>query len=97
MPSDRQLVLLGKPSKEQTLALVGWLALSNAFGTVAEDIGHEKSGLPAHATRWVGELMALTGRARPAHRAQQQATPRNRRRTVKARKNTSGLATGRHL
>lgn len=96
MPSDRQLSLLGKPTKEQTLALVGWLALSNAFGPVAADISFDGHGLPTHATRWVGELMAVAGRGHRKPIAQTQQTIPNRRRKVKARKNKVGLATGPH-
>lgn len=98
--TERDLKLLGYPTKEETLALVGWLALCNAFGQVtAEDYeylrrGLRGNGLPAYVNRWVGEIMATTGRR--GHRKMTnpiQDTVGNRKRKVVARRSRVGLTT----
>lgn len=91
-------VLAGEPSKEQTLALVGWLAMANAFGPItADDVDLRGHGLPPHATYWVGQLMALTGRGHRRRYPTDQNVISNRRRRVRARRpHDGGLVTGKH-
>lgn len=86
--------LLGRPSKQQTLALVGWLALCDAFGQVtSEHVPIHAKGLPPDATRWIGELMALAGRGHRNMTADKQQVVSNGKRRVKARKSPQGLTT----
>lgn len=90
----RDLKLLGGPNKDQTLALVGWLALCNAFGRVTtDDVAFSRDGLPTYATRWVGAIMACAGRGHREMTGDRQDVVGNRKRIVKARKSAIGLTT----
>lgn len=91
---DRQLPLLGLPSREQSLALVGWLALANAFGPVTVEDTLDWSELPTDLTPLVSALMAGVHRGRRKTYAAEQRVIRNRKRRVKARKSKHGLTTG---
>lgn len=96
--TSRDLVLLGYPTKEQTLALVGWLALCNAFGRVtADDPEFRCEALPLEATHWVGSIMAVSGRGHRNMTAERQNTVADRKRKVAARRavgrSIGGLAT----
>lgn len=93
---ERQLVLLGEPTRDQMLDLVAWLALSNAFGRVCDDVDHrDMRGLPPQASRWINQLMSKTGRVR-------RKVPHDRlvlgnwKRKVRVRKSRGELATGAH-
>lgn len=88
--SERDLALLGYPNKEQVLALVGWLALCNAFGDVAHDVDFRREDLPVEATRWVGSIMAVAGRGHRNMTAERQVLVPNRKRRVVARSTRSG-------
>lgn len=93
---NRQLVLLGEPTKRQTLDLVAWLALSNAFGRVTEDMScADVRGLPPQASRWINELMSAAGRKRKTVPADRRVLA-NRKRKVRVRKGRGELATGAH-
>lgn len=92
--TERDLRLLGYPSKDQTLALVGWLALCNAFGKVTtEDIPIRGEGMPVEATRWIGQIMAAAGRGHRNMTAETQTVVVNRKRKVAVRSNRVGLTT----
>jgi len=93
---ERQLLLLGEPTKQQTLDLVAWLALSNAFGKVCSDVDHrDMCGLPPQASRWINQLMAATGRVRKKVPADRRVLS-NRKRQVRVRRGRGELATGAH-
>jgi hypothetical protein len=93
--TKREMRLLGNPSKEETLALVGWLTLMNAFGDVVTDTRFTARELPPFALRWAGDLMTAAGRGHvQSSKAPRQQVVSNRKRKVKVRK--GGLATGRH-
>lgn len=92
--NQHDLRLLGYPSKEQTLALVGWLALCNAFGKVTDDdVPIRRDGLPLEAARWIGQIMAAAGRGHREMTAPVQTIVGNRKRKVAARKSKTGLTT----
>ena len=95
--TDRELALLGEATRKETLALVGWMALANAFGNVCEhpvNFGEELPG--SRAASWVGSLSRVAQRRESAgKRKYRQDVVSNRKRKVKARKASCGLATGR--
>lgn len=96
--TNHDLKLLGYATKEQTLALVGWLALCNAFGQVTTEDKEQLRqnlrgrGLPAHANPWVGEIMAASGiRGHVEMNRTTQDAVSNRKRKVVARRSREGL------
>lgn len=92
--TERDLRLLGYPSKEQTLALVAYLSLCNAFGKVTtEEMPTRHERLPIEATRWVGQIMAVAGRGHRAMTAQEQTVVADRKRKVAVRRSRDGLTT----
>lgn len=95
--SDRQLSLLGEATREETLALVGWMALANAFGNVTDHAVNYGEELPGRrAVNWVGSLSRVArlrgGASKSAHRQQVLS---NSRRRVRVRYASDRLATGR--
>jgi hypothetical protein len=94
--SERQRCLLGYPSREETLALVGWMALANMFGEVCADEVPLTESLPSQsAARWIGDLgfaAGLRGRRSSDVRRHRQDVPKNRVRQVRARKRVGALA-----
>jgi hypothetical protein len=94
--SQRQLCLLGYPSREETLALVGWMALSNMFGEGCADEVALTEKLPSQsASRWIGDISmvaGLRGRRSSDVRRHSQDVPKDRVRQVRARKRVGALA-----
>lgn len=96
--SDRELFLLGEPTRQQTLHVVGWMVLANAFGQVCDEPVNYGEELPSRTFRnWVGSL-SVTAKRRDKRRfrAATQSIPANRRRRVRVRKTRHELATGKH-
>lgn len=92
--TSRDLRLLGMPTKEQTLALVGWLAMCNVFGKVTTDeVELRCESLPLEATRWIGAITAVAGRGHRNMTASRQTAISNGKRKVAARRSRSGLTT----
>jgi hypothetical protein len=96
--SDRELFLLGQPTRTQTLELVGWMSLNNIFGHVTDSVcrGDE---LPSEQTaQWIGGLTGVTGyrgAKGDQHRKKRQRVLPNGRRRVRATVATNGgLSTG---
>lgn len=76
-----------KPGREETLALVGWLTLCNAFGPVVRgEVRFHPRELPSPiARRWVGYLMSVA-RGKPSRRQRVQTVIPDRRRRPKVRR-----------
>lgn len=92
--TNRDHCLTGYPTKEETLALVGWLAMCNAFGKVTtDDVELKCESLPTEATHWIGSIMASAGRGHRSMKAAKQTTISNRKRKVAVRRSRSGLTT----
>ena len=96
--ADRQLALLGMPTRNQTLALVGWMALTNAFGTVTDHSVRYGEELPdSLAASWAGGLSRVARvRDGAGKAAARQQVLSNRRRKVRVRRQEGRLATGQH-
>ena len=96
--SDRELFLLGQPTRNQTLELVGWMSLNNIFGHVTDTVcGSDE--LPSEQTaQWIGGLTGVTGyrgAKGDQHKHKRQRLLPNRRRRVRATVATNGgLSTG---
>lgn len=93
--SDRELHLLGHPTRNETLALVGWMALNNIFGFTTNHVCSERELPPDYVAHWVGCLRGLKGSDKVNRAAVQQVLPNSRRKIV-VRKAQYGLATGTH-
>lgn len=93
--SDRELYLLGQPTRNETLALVGWMALNNIFGFTTSHVCGSRELPPAHVAHWVGCLRGLKGSDKVNRAAEQNVLP-NERRKVLVRRAHGQLATGAH-
>lgn len=97
--SDRELSLLGEPTRNQTLALVGWMVLANAFGEISDGaIDRYEQKPSATAERWIGGL-SRSAQIRPRQEKKNRRTQdvmKNRRRKVRVRATAGALATGSH-
>lgn len=93
---DRQLALLGEATRQETLALVGWMALANAFGTVTDHSVRYGEELPSRrAVSWVGSLSRVARLREAAGKAvYRQQVLANRRRKIRVRRENGRLATG---
>lgn len=93
--TDRELTLLGEPTRAEVAHLVGWMALANAFGEVSADPICRSERLSFTEYRWVG-MIARHAKVRDAQArklAARQDVPGNRKRKVVARRSKMGLVT----
>ena len=97
--SDRELHLLGQPTRAQTVELVGWMVLNNIFGSITSHVC-DVNDLPSRqAAQWIGGLSGITGYRGykgSQHRAKRQNLLPNHRRRVRATTAKFGLSTGRN-
>lgn len=95
--SDRQLALLNLPTRKETAALVGWMALANAFGNVTESpVNYGEEIVSRRVREWVGGLSTNCGIRRKKDLRPKQDVLNNQRRKVRVRTSCNELATGRH-
>lgn len=98
--SDRELHLLGQPTRNETLALVGWMSLNNIFGPVTDSVCGVDELPDEREAQWIGGLSGITGfrgAKGDQHRKQRQRVLPNRRRRVRATAAANGgLSTGKH-
>lgn len=96
--SDRELYLLGQPTRNQTAALIGWMSLNNIFGSVTSHVCESNELPTAQEAQWIGGLSGITGfRGPKKRRAKRQDVLPNGRRKIRATKPTNGgLSTGAH-
>lgn len=97
--SDRELHLLGQPTRQQTAALVGWMALNNIFGTVTSHVCDAGELPTAREAQWIGGLSGITGfrgAKGSQHKAKKQRVLPDRRRRVRVTNAKFGLSTGAH-
>ena len=96
--SDRELYLLGQPTRNQTAALVGWMSLNNIFGSVSNHVCGSDELPTAQEAQWIGGLSGIIGfrgRKHDQHKKKKQRVLPNRRRKIRATHSTNGgLATG---
>ena len=85
--SDRELHLLGEATRNETLALVGWMVLSNLLGKVVDhELDHLDPLPPMRVCRWIGSLNKATGfRGDQFRRALNQNVVPNSKRNVRVR------------
>lgn len=97
--SDRELALLGQPTRSEVLSLVGWMALANAFGPLCSDGPTDtREPLPSRTARyWIGGISqsARIKRVQLGKNTGQNVLA-NKRRKVRVRVGNGELATGRH-
>ena len=95
--SDRELHLLGQPTRSQTVELVGWMVLNNIFGITTSHVCDVDELPSRQAAQWIGGLTGITGfRGPKKQRAKRQQLLPNERRRVRARSSQYSLATGKH-
>lgn len=93
--SDRELHLLGQPTRRQTVELVGWMVLNNIFGSVTSDVCDVEELPSRQAAQWIGGLTGMIGfRGPKKQRAKRQHLLPNERRKVRVRSGGYALATG---
>jgi hypothetical protein len=92
--SDRQLALLGHPTRKETLALVGWMSVAGLLGpTVTDPVGVSERLPPKHAAYWIGGLGKVASRRCGSdNRKYRQDVPGNRTRQVRVHKGKGALA-----
>lgn len=99
--SDRELHLLGQPTRNETLALVGWMSLNNIFGPVTTSVCAPNELPSEQVSHWIGGLTGVTGfrgSKGNQHRKKRQRVLPNQRRTIRASAATNGgLSTGQHV
>lgn len=91
--SDRELHLLGQPTRQQVHHLVGWMVLANLLGDVVDDEPATRDELPSmEAARWIGLLgKAASARKGSKRRSYKQQVSSNRTRQVRVRKGKNGV------
>ena len=96
--SDRELHLLGQPTRNETVALVGWMSLNNIFGPVTDSVCGSNELPSEQVAQWIGGLTGVTGfrgAKGDQHKQKRQRMLPNRRRTIRATAATNGgLSTG---
>ncbi len=93
--SERERVLLlGYPTRNETLALVGWMSVAGLLGpTVVDPVDSSEKLPPKHAAHWIGGLgKSASRRNGSSKRSYRQSTPGNRIRQVRVRKGNGALA-----
>ena len=95
--SDRELHLLGQPTRPQTVELVGWMVLNNILGTITSHVCDVEELPSRQAAQWIGGLTGMIGfRGPKTQRAKRQHVLANERRKVRVRSSRHSLATGKH-
>lgn len=89
----RELAMMDGLTRQETLALVGWMALANAFGEVSEGGLSDGERIPKRAQYQLGVLMRKIGRPTIRFKTASQQTPSNFKRQVRARTSQFGLTT----
>lgn len=92
---ERDRALLGYPTRQETLALVGWMALANMFGEVSRDEVSLREPLPPQsAAYWIGDISKVVARraAISSPSSYRQSVPANRVRQVRVTKAVGALA-----
>ena len=93
--SDRELHLLGEPTRHETLALIGWMSLNNIFGLTTYHTSRGNELPPDYVAHWVGCLRGVISCDKVNRAPEQDVVPDSRRKVV-ARTAKFGLATGAH-
>lgn len=93
--TDRELTLLGQPTRAQVAHLVGWMALANAFGDVSADPICSGERLSHTEMRWIKGIARKAGVStlREHKGVDRQQISGNRKRKVTARRSRMGLVT----